>query len=277
MSVRDVEGLRAELRVVRGLSMRWFREVAISPAGLLVMLGIKPVLWYLLFGSLFEQIAKLPAFPAGDYRAFILPGVAALMAIEYVVLGGQCIVDDISSGFIGKLWAAPVSRASVVGARVIVMATVNVAQTTLLLGLAYADGVRLATSPAGAVAIVAMAAVMAIGATAFSLLVAYAVEYEFAFSVVTSFLVLPVLFVSNAFSPPAFMPDWLATVARANPVSIAIDGMRALALEGWVWAEILPAVGLLVGLALGLVVLTSVTFTRTLENETGLIRALVPF
>ncbi|MFB6266260.1 MAG: ABC transporter permease, partial [Halodesulfurarchaeum sp.] len=179
MRVHDGDGLRAELRVVRGLSMRWFREVAISPAGLLVMLGIKPVLWYLLFGSLFEQIAKLPAFPAGDYRAFILPGVAALMAIEYVVLGGQCIVDDISSGFIGKLWAAPVSRASVVAARVIVMATVNVVQTTLLLALAYADGVRLATGPAGAVAIVAMAAVMAIGATAFSLLVAYAVEYEF--------------------------------------------------------------------------------------------------
>ncbi|MFB6266708.1 MAG: ABC transporter permease, partial [Halodesulfurarchaeum sp.] len=109
-----------------------------------------------------------------------------------------------------------------------------------------------------------------------ALLVAYALEYEFAFSVVTSFLVLPVLFVSNAFSPPAFMPDWLAAIARANPVSIAIDGMRALALDGWVWAEILPAVGLLVGLAIGLVVLTSLTFTRTLESETGLIRALVP-
>ena len=131
MSTSRAADLRAELRVVRGLSMRWFREVTISPLVLVVMPGIKPVLWYLLFGSLFEQITALPAFPAGDYRAFILPGVAALMALEYVVLGAQCVVDDISTGFIGKLWAAPVSRSSVVGARIIVMATMNAIQTTV--------------------------------------------------------------------------------------------------------------------------------------------------
>ncbi|MFB6196815.1 MAG: hypothetical protein ABEI52_00905, partial [Halobacteriaceae archaeon] len=108
MSSTRSSGPLAELRVVRGLSKRWFREVAIAPFGLAVMLAIKPILWYLLFGSLFERLATLPAFPANDYGAFILPGVAALMAIEYVVIGGQCIVDDISSGFIGKLWAAPV-------------------------------------------------------------------------------------------------------------------------------------------------------------------------
>lgn len=263
--------LRAELRVVRGLSMRWFREVTVSPLGLVVMLAIKPVLWYLLFGSLFEQITALPAFPAGDYRAFILPGVAALMALEYVILGGQCVVDDISTGFIGKLWAAPVSRTSVVAARVVVMGTMNVLQTTLLLVLAYADGVRLATGLPGALAIVGMAAAMAVAATALSLFVAYALKYEFAFSVVTSFLVLPVLFVSNAFVPTSFMPEWLGTIADANPVSIAISGMRALALDGWLWGDVAPAAGLLLVLAAGLALVTAWTFTHTLENEAGIL------
>lgn len=275
MSTSRATNLRAELRVVRGLSMRWFREVTVSPLGLLVMLGIKPVLWYMLFGSLFEQITALPAFPAGDYKAFILPGVAALMAIEYVVLGGQCVVEDISTGFIGKLWAAPVSRSSVVGARIIVMATMNAIQTTLLLGLAYADGVRLATGLPGAVAIVGLAALMTVAATAFSLFVAYVLKYEFAFSVVTSFLVLPVLFVSNAFVPTSFMPDWLGTIADANPISIAITGMRALALDGWIWADVAPAAGLLLVLAVGLAIVTAWTFTQTLESEAGILGSVV--
>lgn len=276
MSTSRVADLRAELRVVRGLSVRWFREINVSLTGVVVMLAIKPVLWYLLFGSLFEAMSRLDAFPAGEYKAYLLPGVAALMALEYVVLGGQCVVSDISSGFIGKLWAAPVSRASVVAARVLVMATLNVVQTTFLLALAYADGVRLATGLPGAVAIVGMAALLAVSATALSLFVAYAIEYEFAFSIVTSFLVLPVLFVSNAFSPPAFMPWWLATLARLNPLSVAIDGMRTVALEGWVWTDIWPAVALLVGLAVGIGTVTAWTFTQTLESETALLERVIP-
>ncbi len=276
MSTGRASNVRAELRVVRGLSLRWFREFTISPVGLAVMLAIKPVLWYLLFGSLFQQVTSLPAFPAENYRAFILPGVAALMAIEYVVLGGQCVVDDISTGFIGKLWAAPVSRSAVVAARIVVMVTTNAIQTSLLLGLAYADGVRLATGLPGAVAIVALAALMTVAATAFSLFVAYGLKYEFAFSVVTSFLVLPVLFVSNAFVPTSFMPEWLGTLADWNPVSVAISGMRTLAIDGWVWADVVPAAGLLVVLAVGLGTVTAWTFTRTLESEAGLVAAVIP-
>lgn len=276
MSADRTAGLRAELRVVRGLSMRWFREVTVSPTGLAVLLAVKPVLWYLLFGSLFQGMSSLAAFPAGDYRAFILPGVAALMATEYVVLGGQCIVGDISSGFIGKVWAAPVSRASVVVARVIVMGILNAIQTTLLLGLAYAEGLRLATGIPGALVIVGLSVLLTVAATSLSLFVAYALEYEFAFSIVTSFLVLPVLFVSNAFSPPGLMPDWLGTVAALNPLSVVVSGMRALTLDGWARADVLPAVVLVGAVAVGLGTMTAWTFTRTLESEEPFLAAVLP-
>lgn len=271
MSIERAEGLSAELRVVRGLSMRWFRELSLSPLGAVVLLGVKPIVWYVLFGSLFERVTMLPGFPAEDYKAFILPGVAALMAIEYVVLGGQCIVDDISTGFIGKMWAAPVSRASVVVARVIVMSTMSVIQVSFLFVLAYADGVTLATGAAGAVALAALIALLTVATTALSLFVAYAIKYEFAFSIVTSFLVLPVLFVSNAFVPTSFMPGWLETAAELNPVSVVISGMRTLVLDGWVRADLVPAFGLSIVLAVGLSALAALTFMRTLENEPGLL------
>lgn len=259
--------LRAELSVVRSLSLRWYRELFDSVVGVVTLLTIKPVVWYVLFGSLFSGITQLPAFPTTEYRSFILPGIAALMALEYVMIGGQCIVSDLQEGFLHKLWVAPISKLSVVSGRVVVMGSMNAVQTVILLGIARLDGVTFATGIAGAAALVGMSAMFAAAMTALSMTVAYVLRYEFAFSAVASFLVLPVVFVSNAFAPTAVMADWLATVADLNPISVTIAGMRALVLDGWVADDVVPAVVLLVGLVVGSSLIAAVSFRRKIEAE----------
>lgn len=261
--------LRAELSVARRLSERWFREIGESVVGAAVLLAVKPVVWYVLFGSLFQEIASLPAFPAADYRAFILPGIVGLLALEYVSVGGHCVVDDIREGMLGKLWTAPISRSSVVVARVVVMGTLNAFQVAVLLAVASLDGVHLETGPAGAVALVGFSVALTVGLTSLSLVIAYALKYEFAFSAVTSFFVLPVAFVSNAFVPTALMPGWLRAVADANPLTLAVGGMRTLVLDGWVVGELLPAAAAVVGFALAASVVTAVAFERPLEPESS--------
>lgn len=250
--------------------MRWFREMGQSGFGVAVLLAIKPLVWYVLFGSMFEAISALPAFPADDYRAFILPGVVGLMTLEFVVIGGQCIVDDIQGGMLNKLWTAPISKTSVVLARVVMMGAVNALQVVTLLAIAYVDGVRLATGPAGAAALVALSVALTVGLTALSMFIAYVLKYQFAFTAVTSFLVLPIVFVSNAFTPTSLMPDWLATIAGLNPVSVTIAGMRALVLEGWIAADLWPAVATVAGFALVAVLVTVGVFNRPLEPESSL-------
>lgn len=268
--------LRAEVSVTRHLAERWFREMGQSAFGLVVLVGIKPLVWYVLFGSMFQEFSSLPAFPATDYRAFILPGVVGLMTLEFVVLGGQCIVDDIHGGMLNKLWTAPISKTSVVLARVIVTGTVGALQVLALLAVAYVDGVRLATGLAGAGALLALSVALTAGLTALSMFVAYVLEHQFAFTAVTSFLVLPIVFVSNAFSPTSLMPDWLATIAGLNPVSVTITGMRALVLEGWIVADLWPAIGTVTGFALVAIVVTVATFNRPLEPESSLRGAASP-
>lgn len=263
--------LRAELSVTRRLSERWFREIGESVVGASILLAVKPVVWYVLFGSLFQAVAALPAFPAGDYRAFILPGIVGLLALEYVTVGGHCVVDDIREGMLGKLWTAPISRTSVVVARVVVMGALNAFQVAVLLAIATLDGVHLETGLAGAAALVGFSVALTAGLTALSLVVAYALKYEFAFSAVTSFLVLPVVFVSNAFVPTALMPGWLRVVADANPLTLAIGGMRTLVLDGWVAADVLPAAAVVVGFALVAGVGAVLAFERPMEPESSLL------
>lgn len=263
--------LRAELAVTRQLAERWFREMAQSAFGLAVLVGIKPLVWYVLFGSMFQAFSSLPAFPASDYRAFILPGVVGLMTLEFVVIGGQCIVDDIQGGMLNKLWTAPISKTSVVLARVVMTGTVSALQVAALLAIATIDGVRLATGLGGAAGLLAFSVVLTAGLTALSMFIAYVLEHQFAFTAVTSFLVLPVVFLSNAFSPVSLMPDWLATVAGLNPVSVTITGMRALVLEGWVVADLWPAILTVTGFALVAIVVTVAAFNRPLEPESSLL------
>lgn len=272
----DLQALRDNLRVVHGLSMRWFRETFHTPTGAVVLLVVRPVAWYLLFGGVFQQVAELPMFPSESYRAFIVPGILAFLCIEFFAIGGQCVVADLESGFLQKLWAAPINKSAVIVARIFVMAVLNVVQVSILVGFAIADGLTVVTGVPGLALVYAMTILLTIGVTAISMIIAYTVEYEFTFTMITSFLFLPALFISNAFMPTDLMADWLAVPAALNPVSLMITAMRTLLIRGWVMEDVLPGLVLLVGVAVVSTVVAAYWFDRAIEREGGVGPAIKP-
>jgi ABC-2 type transport system permease protein/oleandomycin transport system permease protein len=61
---------------------------------------------------------------------------------------------------------------------------------------------------------------------------------------------LPLVFASSAFVSTANMPDWLAAFAEHQPVTAAVDAVRALVLGGpWV-GEVLRSLGWSAGILL---------------------------
>ena len=44
------------------------------------------------------------------------------------------------------------------------------------------------------------------------------------------FLTMPIFFASNAIYPIELMPPWLRAIARFNPLTYEVDGLRALML-----------------------------------------------
>jgi ABC-2 type transport system permease protein len=55
----------------------------------------------------------------------------------------------------------------------------------------------------------------------------------------------PLMFTSSALIPIALMPDWLKAVARYNPLTFVVDGMRQLVFDTSIGAEYSVAVDLL--------------------------------
>jgi ABC-2 type transport system permease protein len=80
----------------------------------------------------------------------------------------------------------------------------------------------------GVVALVLLGAALF---STFSLIIACIVKTRERFMGVGQFLTMPIFFASNAIYPISLMPTWLRAIARANPLSYEVDGLRTLMLS----------------------------------------------
>ena len=64
----------------------------------------------------------------------------------------------------------------------------------------------------------------------------------------TSFLLFfPLLFLTPNFVPFDLLTPVMETLARINPVSYVIEGLRSLVIDGWVWEDLAACVAVIVG------------------------------
>jgi ABC-2 type transport system permease protein len=95
--------------------------------------------------------------------------------------------------------------------------------------------------------LIALAALFGVGYAGFGILVALRTRNVQATN--TSFLLFfPLLFLTPNFVPFDRLSPVMETLARINPVSYVIDGLRSLVIEGWVASKILYCCIVIVGL-----------------------------
>lgn len=234
----------------------------------LLMAVVQPLFWLVLFGNLFTRFAALPGFPADSYLAFMTPGILAMTMLFGGVYSGMTVVWDRRIGYLPKLLALPISRASILLGKMVGQSIRAGLPAFLILGAALAQGVRVASGPAGLLLVVFFALLLCFSFSGISLVVGALVRQPESFWSVTSFFTFPLLFVSSALVPLDFMPPWLRAVALLNPVTHAIEPMRALMVEGWVWSSILPGAAVTGGFVALLSLLSARLFTRRAELST---------
>jgi ABC-2 type transport system permease protein len=147
--------------------------------------------------------------------------------------------------------------------RVLRDAVVLMAQSALLIGVAFAFGLR---APAGGI-VLAVLLVGAVGAAfaAASYALALLTRAEDSMASITNSLAVPLLLLSGILLPMTLAPGWLRTVSNINPLKHIVDAARAL-FQGHV-ATGTVGVGLLVGAAL--VALGLLFGTRTFQRDSN--------
>lgn len=212
------------------LTRRLFIQLQRRPSTLLAGI-IQPVIWLVLFGALFQNAPKGIFGNTTNYAQFLGAGIIVFTAFAGALNAGLPVMFDREFGFLNRLLVAPLaSRYSIVLASAIFIISQSFLQAAVIVGAAAFLGAGLPDA-AGLGAIALIVFLLALGVTALSLGLAFALPGHIELIAVIFVTNLPLLFASTALAPLSFMPKWLQIVATLNPLSYAIEPIRYLYLH----------------------------------------------
>lgn len=206
---------------------------------------VQPIIWLVLFTQVFTSLSTLPDLEGASYLQFFAPGVIVMTVMFGSSWAGMGLLQDMDMGILDKMMATPVTRLSILLARVLASMTMLLIQALVILGIAVIMGVQVMTGLPGLIVMVVLVSLLGLGFAAFSSGVAMYVKRPEPLVGVVNFIALPTVFLSSAMMPPNLLPEWLDTMRKFNPLDYAVTGVRDLVLNGWVWPDLLSSLAVL--------------------------------
>jgi ABC-2 type transport system permease protein len=179
----------------------------------------------------------------------------SVVVLFTAMFSGMSVVWDRRFGFLNKLLVAPISRGSIVLAKVLSSVTRSMIQVLLIFAVAFAFGLQVgnAFGVLDFLGVLVAVFLLSLGLTSLFLAVTMRIKSHETVVAVANLLNLPLTFASNALFPVRQMPQWLQTVAKLNPISYAADAVRSFILHsdaGLDMAKIAVDFQFLIGFAL---------------------------
>jgi len=222
---------------VQYLFVRSLKKLLRNPILLFFSL-LQPIIFLLLFTQLFSRFSQLPGFPASSYLLFATPGILLQNAFSSALQSGTSMVDDLNSGYLQKMLVTPVSRSAILLGRIVTDAFRVTVQSLIILVLAYALGASVVSGLPGIFVMLFTIAFFGLAWSGISLAIGLRTKSAETVFGIGGFLTFPLLFISTALTPLTFMPDWMQSVSKVNPISYTVDAVRALMLNGFTWNTI---------------------------------------
>jgi len=208
--------------------------------------SVQPLLWLFIFGTALRHNRSL-TLGTLDYRAYLAPGVMAQAAMFIAIFYGLSVIWERDVGQLQRLLATPLSRVSIVLGKAAGACVRALVQALLLLVVVAATGIGVRWNVLGVLGTLAM---LVLGTAAFacmSMLLAAAVKERERFMGIGQLIMMPLFFASSALYPLKVMPGWLHVVARVNPLTYEVQGLRQMLVgvggAGEVWLDFLVVAG----------------------------------
>jgi ABC-2 type transport system permease protein len=235
------------------LGRRAVREVVRYPEATIPTLFIPLFFLVVNIGQVSKTFPSTTPFLKGQgYVAFQLP--VSLMFAVATATSGLALVTEIDLGYFDKLLVAPIRRSSIIFGRLTADLVRGIAGSALVLLVGIALGARVESGVAGAVVIVLLSALFGVAYAGFGILIALRTRNVQATQ--SSFLLFfPLLFLTPNFVPFDRLSSLMEVLARINPVSYVIVGLRSLVIDGWDLGKLV--VCMLVILGMGVILISA--------------------
>jgi ABC-2 type transport system permease protein len=226
--------------------IKWLRG-RIAVVSLLVM----PAAWLIFVGL------ALPVTFTGNYLDFITPGILVMTVLASSLQGGALLMFDKILGFLNKFLALPSPRENILFGKILFITLRGLIQSTIIFLVSILIGATiLSLFQYGMIYLILILFGILFSGLATTLAL-YVGDHD-SYAAVNTMISMPLFFTSSALMPYRVMPAWLRTIAAVNPLSFAIDAIRAVE-AGQVP---LMQIGLLITLSLVIIALCMQVFRR---------------
>jgi ABC-2 type transport system permease protein len=217
---------------VAHLAARSVVRTARQPANIIGAIAFPMALLAVNSGGL-DAATRLPGFPTDSFVAFALAVPFIQGALFSTINAGADLARDIQTGFLNRLSLTPMRGSALLAGQLAGIVAVGVFQAVVYLSVGLAVGVELESGAAGAVVLLVLAGLIALGFGAIGAFIA--LRTGSAEAVQGFFPALFVfLFISSMNMPRNLIEiDWFRIAASANPVSYLIESVRSLIISGW--------------------------------------------
>ncbi|MBI3744570.1 MAG: ABC transporter permease [Chloroflexi bacterium] len=199
----------------------------------LIMRGVQPVLWLVVFGEVLTKIRAIPTPGNIRYLDFMTPGILAQSVLFIAIFSGMSAIWERDLGIVHKFLASPTPRHALMLGKSVSSGVRALPQAIFVYVLAVALGVKMSYNPLHIIGVLIIVVLAATAFAAFSLCAAFMIKSRDRFMGFGQVLTQPLFFASNAIYPINIMPTWLKILSHGNPLTYEVDALRSLMLRNY--------------------------------------------
>jgi len=197
----------------------------------LITRAVQPILWLGIFGEAMSRARAIPT-PGFTYLQFITPGILTQSVTFVAIFYGLSIIWERDMGLLQKIIVTPTPRIALVWGKMISAGIRGLSQAIIIFLFAIIIQIHLKLT---IFSLFGVFIIIMLGAgffTGLSMIIAAIVKTRERFMGIGQVITLPLFFASNAIYPIDMMPSWLQAIAKINPLTYMVNGLRALLLTG---------------------------------------------
>jgi len=245
-----------EIRKIFILFVRGFKQ-STRPYPALLPEFLMPFFFFIINSAAFQRVVDLPGFSHSTYLQFYAP-VALLTAI-FVSSGstGLELVTDISTGYMDRLFLAPVNRWYIVFAKLAAVGVKSASLVAFMMILFTFFGASFQGGIFGILLVFIFAFIFAMGWAGIGLSLAFITKNPRV--VQSSFIFFfPFSFITTSQLPLNLLQGWYKIAVQINPVTYVLEGIRSVLIKGQIGGTVF--LGLIVAIVFAFVTLSIATW-----------------
>jgi len=242
----------------------WLRDVLrfLRQPSRIIGALLTPVIFWLVIGS---GLGSSFQTAAGDsnFLPYYFPGSLALIVLFTAIFSTISIIEDRQEGFLQGVLASPAPRAAIVMGKALGSTTLALLNGLVFLLLLPFSG--LSPSPGDLAATIGCIVLLGLALSGLGIMIAWPLRSTQGFHAIMNAALIPMWLLSGALFPASGASPWVQALMRVNPLTPAVEILRAF-LTGVPVANLTTAAGSLAVFALATLSISTLLVSRPVRD-----------